>query len=251
MGQLEGKAVLITGAASGIGAATARCFVNEGAQVACVDINEQALKKHCAGLEAAGGAKALPLVCDISDPEAAGRSVAQAVEGLGKLDVLCNIAGIGWLKPDEQETPEGWNRIIAVTLSGAFYMSHQALPHLLRSRGTIINCASTAAHGIPWGAAYSAAKAGVCGLTRSMAITHAKEGLRVNCIAPGPTDTPIADQFTPDFPLDEELMHFMLPLGGQLASPEDMGRTFVMLALPQAKLINGVVLRVDQGARTC
>ena len=159
---VDNKVSLITGAGSGIGKATAIAFANDGAQVICADLNFEAAQKTAANITQSGGTS-LALQVDVSDYTAAHKAVTDAVEYFGRLDVLCNIAGIGTLKHDKNETPELWHKIISVNLTGTFYMSQHALPHLLASKGNIVNCSSRAGtSATPWSAAYSASKGGVC-----------------------------------------------------------------------------------------
>ena len=249
MALLTNKRAVITGAASGIGKATALTFASEGAKIVCLDIQRELLEENTTRISDSGG-EATAIVCDITQRDEVNASIKEAADLLGGIDILCNIAGVGKMVMDIEENQHNWDRTIAVNLSGTFYSSQAALPWLLQERGAIVNCASTAAYGIPWAASYAAAKAGVCGLTRSMALSHGKQGLRVNCVAPGPTDTPIANDFMPPEGYDEALLHFCLPLGNELAQPAQIADAFVFLASSRASNINGVVLNVDGGART-
>lgn len=245
---VKDKISLITGAGSGIGKATAIAFANDGAKVICADLDFEAAQKTAADITDSGGIS-LALQLDVSDYESAAKAVADTVEHFGGLDVLCNIAGIASLKYDENETPELWHKIISVNLTGTFYMSQHALPHLLASKGNIVNCSSRAGtSATPWSAAYSASKGGVCALTRSMAVSHVYQGLRVNCIAPGPTDTPIAGDFMPPEDADRRLMAFIIPLE-KIAEADELANAFVFLASDRASNINGVTLPVDGGSR--
>ena len=137
---------------------------------------------------------------------------AQVVDAYGRIDVLCNIAGIGHFATDEDETLEAWNRVIGVNLTGTYLMSQACLPHLIESQGCIVNTASTAGtHAQPWSSAYSASKGGVIALTQTMAITNGRSGVRVNCIAPGGVETAIGAQFTPPEDVDLTLMARIMP----------------------------------------
>jgi len=248
MSLVENKVSLITGAGSGIGKATAVAFANDGAQVVCADLNFEAAQETAATITNNGGTS-LALQLDVSDYSSAGKAVDDTVKHFGRLDVLCNIAGIGKLKHDKDETPELWHKIISVNLTGTFYMCQHALPHLLASKGNIVNCSSRAGtSATPWSAAYSASKGGVCALTRSMAVSHVYQGLRVNCIAPGPTDTAIATDFMPPEDADRRLMAFIIPLE-KVAHADELANAFVFLASDRASNINGVTLPVDGGSR--
>ena len=135
-------------------------------------------------------ADAISIACDVLDLDQIKVRSSRAVSELGRIDVLCNIAGIGHFAKDEDETPEGWNRVIGVNLNGTYFMSQAALPHLLASGGNIVNSASTAGtHAQPYSSAYSASKGGVISLTQTMAISQGSMGVRVNCVAPGGVDT--------------------------------------------------------------
>jgi len=245
---VRNKITIITGAGSGIGRATAIAFAEDGASVVCADINIGAAQASCETIVANGGT-AIALQVDVSDYDSAAKVIADTIAHFGCLDVLCNIAGIGKTKHDQQETPELWHKILSVNLTGTFYMSQHALPHLLTSKGNIVNCSSRAGtSATPWSAAYSASKGGVCALTRSMAISHVYEGLRVNCVAPGPTHTAIGADFMPPEDADRRLMPFIMPLE-KIADPEELANAFVFLASDRASNINGVTLPVDSGSR--
>ncbi len=244
---LNGKVAAVTGAASGIGQATAIRLAEEGASVACLDLNVDAAGATAATITGAGG-QALAVRCNVADAGDAAAAIAATVERFGHLDVLCNIAGIGHFADDRTETLEWWNRIIGVNLTGTFIMSQAALPHLLETKGTIVNTASTAAmKGQPWSSAYSASKGGVIALTQTMAVNWAKLGVRVNCVAPGGVTTPITDQFT-DVPegADLELMARIMPFS-RFGEPAELASVFAFLASDEASYVNGFVVRVDGG----
>ena len=246
---LKNKTAIITGSASGIGRATAERFSEEGASVVCVDVDLEGAEQTATAITDGGG-KAEALRCDVSDYAATASVIDHVVKHFGRLDILCNIAGIGHLKFDSDETPESWNHVISVNLTGTFYMCQHALPHLLRSKGAIVNCSSTAGtRGAPWSAAYSASKGGVCALTRSLAISHGKQGLRVNCVVPGPVKTPIVNSFMPPEGHDRSLFSFLKAFG-RVGEPSELASAFVFLASDHASYINGVNLRVDGGVKT-
>jgi NAD(P)-dependent dehydrogenase (short-subunit alcohol dehydrogenase family) len=248
MGRFDGKAALVTGAASGIGRATAVRLGSEGAAVACVDRAVGEAEKTAAGINDAGG-RAIAVACDVLELDQIEAAVSRTVAELGRLDVLCNIAGIGHFAKDEDETPEWWNRILGVNLTGTYFMSKAALPHLLEARGAIVNCASTAGtNAQPWSSAYSASKGGVISLTQTMAITHGRQGLRVNAIAPGGVDTPIADQFPAPEGVDLSIMERIMPFT-RMGEPGELAAAFAFLASDDASYVNGIVLRVDGGMK--
>src|SRR5262249_14223935 len=196
--RFRGRKALVTGAASGIGRATAQRLAAEGAAVACLDRDTEGLASTIDAISGAGGTAA-PLVCDLADRSGIPRSVDSAVAAWGGLDVVCNVAGVGGFWMDIGFPLEEWDRLIAINLTATWLVCQAALPTLLdNDRSAIVNTASTAAtDATPYETAYAATKGGVIALTRSLALNHAKAGLRANCVAPGPIDTPIALQYTP------------------------------------------------------
>jgi meso-butanediol dehydrogenase/(S,S)-butanediol dehydrogenase/diacetyl reductase len=248
MDRFQGKVALVTGAASGIGRATAIRLASEGASVACVDRALDGAEATVATITGAGGT-AIAVACDVLDLDQITATVARVVDELGRLDVLCNIAGIGHFAKDEEETPEGWNRILGINLSGTFFMSQAALPHLLASQGNIVNCASTAGtHAQPYSSAYSASKGGVISLTQTMAITQGFQGVRVNCVAPGGVNTAITEQFPMTEDMELSLFARIMPFK-EMGEPENLAAAFAYLASDDASYVNGVILRVDGGMK--
>ena len=247
-GQVQDKVCIVTGAGSGIGRATAVAFAQEGAKVVCLDRLADTAGETAKSIRSAGG-DSVPMQADVSDYDAARRAVADTVAHYGALDVLCNIAGIGKLKFDAEETPELWHRVISVNLTGTFFMSQHALPHLLARKGAIVNCSSRAGtDGIPWGAAYSASKGGVISLTQTMAITQGQHGVRVNCIAPGGVNTAITEQFPMPEDVDLSIFARIMPFK-DFGEPEQLAAAFAFLASDDASYVNGVILRVDGGMK--
>jgi NAD(P)-dependent dehydrogenase (short-subunit alcohol dehydrogenase family) len=244
------RRALVTGAASGIGRATAIRLASEGATVACLDRDEDGLAvtvAEVAGARAAGSARAFG--CDLLARDAVQPRVRAVIAELGGLDVLCNVAGIGGFRLDHEQTLDDWDRILGVNLTGTWLVTQAALPALLESKGAIVNTASTAAtDATPYSSAYAASKGGVVALTRSLAVTHAKSGLRVNCIAPGPIDTPIALQYIPPEGSDLGLIGLILPFG-EMGKPEEVAAVIAFLASGDASHVNGQIVRVDGGKR--
>ena len=183
--RFHGRKVLVTGGASGIGRCTALRLADEGATVVAVDVNAEALAAVAAEADgSAGSIEARP--GDVSTEDGVKAIVSGAVESLGSLDVLANVAGILSFGHSHELTLDEWNRLIAVNLTGTFLMCREALPHLLRTQGNIVNLASTASHaGQPWALAYSATKGGVLAMTRELAVEYAEAGLRCNSVSPG------------------------------------------------------------------
>ena len=237
MNRFDDKIAIVTGAASGIGRATADRLRSEGGTVVGID------RDPVDDVDMA-------IQLDLLDLDAIGPAVAQVIDAYGRIDSLCNIAGLGHFARDEDETPEAWNRVIGVNLTGTYFMSQACLPHLLESQGNIVNTASTAGTDAqPWSSAYSASKGGVIALTRTMAITNGRSGLRVNCVAPGGVETPIAEQFTPPEDVDLTIMSRIMPFH-RPAQPPELAAAFAFLASDDASYCNGIVLRVDGGMQS-
>jgi meso-butanediol dehydrogenase/(S,S)-butanediol dehydrogenase/diacetyl reductase len=236
MNRFENKVAIVTGAASGIGEATAARLRSEGGTVVGID------RDPVSDVDMA-------IQLDLLDLDAIVPAVSQVVDAYGRIDVLCNIAGIGHFSRDEDETIEAWNRVIGVNLTGTFFMSQACLAHLLESGGNIVNTASTAGtNAQPWSSAYSASKGGVIALTQTMASTNGRDGLRVNCIAPGGVETEIYKQFMPPEDVDFTLMAIMEPYH-RPAHASELASAFAFLASDDASYCNGVVLRVDGGTK--
>jgi NAD(P)-dependent dehydrogenase (short-subunit alcohol dehydrogenase family) len=249
LARFAGRRALVTGAASGIGRSTARRLAGEGASVACLDRDADGLAETVDTILASNGA-AFAVVCDLAERGAIAGAVAGAVERLGGLDAVCNIAGVGGFWLDEDFPIDEWDRLIAINLTATWLVCQRSLPHLLATgRGAIVNTASTAAtDATPYETAYAATKGAIIALTRSLAVNHAKAGLRVNCVAPGPIDTPIAAQYTLPPDADRQLLRMITPFGG-MGRPEDVAAAFAFLASDDAAHVNGHVLKVDGGKR--
>jgi NAD(P)-dependent dehydrogenase (short-subunit alcohol dehydrogenase family) len=239
------KVALVTGAGSGIGRAAALLFANEGASVVAADIH-RAAAEETARLIAESGGTAIACEVDVSDPASVGAMVTAAVDAFGQLDWAFNNAGISPTpKPLTEHTPAEWQRVIDVNLSGVFYCLQQELRQMVEqgTGGAIVNTSSgagvVAAPGQPQ---YTAAKHGVLGLTKQAAQEYVRNGIRVNAILPGMTDTPPMREYLEG----NEGMLRMLP-GGRLATPEEVARTAVWLCTDAASYVSGVSLVVDGG----
>lgn len=244
MRRFEGRVVLVTGAASGIGRATALRLAEEGARLLCIDINGDGAQATAASV-----ADSASLRVDVADPAACDGAVAEAVKRFGKLDGLANVAGVGSFGHAAATSDAEWQRVIGINLTGVFQMTRAALPILEKSGGAIVNIASAAGLvATPYAAAYSASKSGVVGLTRSVAAEYARKGVRVNAICPGAVDTPlIAGGFDAIDGVDMDLFSRMTPLIGPTARPEDIAAAVAFLLSGDAQFITGTTLAVDGG----
>lgn len=237
--------VLVTGAASGIGRATAIRLAAEGAQLLCADRNLAGVEETVAMLGGAGVAWLL----DVVDPQACNAAVAETIARFGRIDALANVAGIGGFGHAADIDDASWRRLLDVNLTGVFQMMRAALPHLTAVRGNIVNIASAAGLvGVPYGVAYAASKSGVVGLTKSVAVEYATRGVRVNAVCPGAVDTPlIAGGFDAVEGLEMHLFERLTPLLGAMARPEDIAAAVAFLASDDARFVTGAMLSVDGG----
>ncbi len=242
--RFNGKSVLVTGAASGIGRATALRLAEEGASVVATDINAALLEKL--GVDGRGlPAPLTTMVGDVSSEEGVRTMVASALAELGHLDVLVNVAGVLSFSHTHELSLDEWNRLISVNLTGTFLVCREALPHLLATRGNIVNLASTAAHkGQPWATAYVASKGGVLAFTRSLAVEYAAQGLRVNSISPGGIDTPITGSFQLPPGADIKLLNRVTPIG-KFGTPEGVAAAIAYVASEEASHMNGADIVID------
>ena len=243
-----GKVALITGAGSGIGRETARIVAAEGGSVFGLDIDADRVAETVTEIEAAGGSAAGE-VCDISDPAACAAAVDSVLSRFGRLDVVCNIAGITMMKPVGQVADELWERMLAVNLSGPFYLSRAAVPALIETRGNVVNIASQAAlQGYSHLSAYSASKGGVIALTRAMAVELAPQGIRVNCVCPGSVATNIADSIEWPDEIDPEVTAVMMQRNPPMSQPEEVAYGIAFVASDQASSMTGAVIPIDGGS---
>jgi NAD(P)-dependent dehydrogenase (short-subunit alcohol dehydrogenase family) len=237
---------VISGAASGIGRATALRLAAAGAQIAGIDRDRDGLAEAAAQIAAAGG-RMLALEADVTDLPAIERAVTDAIAALGGLDGAANVAGIGDFTGDVTEIePEVWARVLAINLNGTFHVSRAVIPHLRERGGAIVNVSSQfGLVGCLSSPAYCASKAAVIGLTKAMAIDHADDGIRVNCVCPGPTDTPML-QGTRGLER-ERVRTEHRNLSGRLMRPEEIAATIAFLLSDDAASTTGSVVVVDGG----
>jgi meso-butanediol dehydrogenase/(S,S)-butanediol dehydrogenase/diacetyl reductase len=244
--RFQGKDLFVTGAASGIGRAAALRLAGEGGRVLCADRDDEGAQATAAEIAAAGG-RAESRCLDVTDADACQTAIDETADRFGKLDVLCNIAGIGVHGDFAQLAVEDWQRLLSVNLSGPFYLSKAAIPHLLATRGNIVNMASAAGLvGTAYSAAYSASKGGLVLLTRSLAVEFGRKGVRVNCICPGGVETPMTSSFALPEDFDEKLLHRM-QLVDRIAKPDEIAAMVAYVASDEAKYVNGAALSIDGG----
>jgi meso-butanediol dehydrogenase/(S,S)-butanediol dehydrogenase/diacetyl reductase len=243
------RAVYVTGAASGLGRATALLFGREGAKVFAVDCNGDGVVETVKAIRADGGT-ALGGVADVADAESVQSSIEYMVEQFGGLHVLVNVAGVGKAARFEEIDEREWSRTLGVNLTGVFHTTKAALPHLLQHRGAnIVNVASIAGmRGQAYASAYCASKAGLINFTRSIALEFATRHLRANCIAPAGIRTELINQFIPREDFEPQLVaYYSPPRPGKMWKAEDMAKSIAFLASDDAATINGAVLVCDGG----
>ncbi|MFJ1747411.1 SDR family NAD(P)-dependent oxidoreductase [Streptomyces sp. NPDC088116] len=245
---LQGHSVIVTGAGSGIGRATALRFAQEGAKVLVADLHKENAEQVVTAIEADGGI-ARAVVGDLSDQQVVDQVVATAVDAFGGLDVLVNNAGIMDRMSALADTDDAeWHRVIQVNLTAPFLLTRAALPHMLAAgKGAIVFTASESSlRGSAAGAAYTAAKHGVAGLTKSLAVMYRNEGIRTNAIAPGATATAIQVDARAEAHGPGALRPY-LGLAGNVAAAEEQAAAILFLASDAAANINGAILPVDNG----
>jgi NAD(P)-dependent dehydrogenase (short-subunit alcohol dehydrogenase family) len=246
-GRLAGLTALVTGAGSGIGQAIAHLFAAEGAAILAVGRREAPVAATAAAIRDAGGIAAAAPV-DVADEAAVRALLERLPELLGpRLDVLVNAAGTGSTTTAADTPLEVWERVFAVNARGTFLMSKHALPLLRASHGAIVNVGSVAGIvGLRNRAAYCASKGAVAALTRAMAIDHVREGVRVNCLCPGTTDTPWVARLVAEQGESLDALAARQPLG-RLATAEEIADAALYLASPSASFVTGSQLVVDGG----
>lgn len=243
---VKGLAVLVTGAASGMGQATAEVFAAEGARVAVTDVSGEGARRVADGIRAAGG-EAAAWELDVSDGDAIRDVTAAVAERFGGLDILINNAGVSAFSPiDSADYDEVWTRAVGILLTAHQRLVRAALPHLRKSNSPrIVNIASTEALGATSrDSPYAAAKAGVTGLTRALAVELGPEGITVNCICPGPILTGMTSRLSEE---DRQLFAKRRTALRRYGRPEEVAHMTLSLCLPAASYITGATIPVDGG----
>jgi 2-hydroxycyclohexanecarboxyl-CoA dehydrogenase len=248
--RFDNQTVIVTGGGGGIGGATCRRFAREGASVAVFDLNLEAGEKVAEAIRAEGG-KARAYRCDITDRSSVDAAVAATEAELGPVAVLVNNAGWDVFKPFLKTVPSEWERLIAINLTGALHMLHAVLPGMAeRKRGRIVNVASDAARGGSSGeAVYSACKGGLVALSKTLAREHARQGITVNVVCPGPTDTALlagVAEGARDPAKLLEAFRSAIPLG-RLGQPDDLAGAIAFFGSDDAGFITGQVVSVSGG----
>lgn len=243
--RFTGKVAFVTGAASGIGSATAVAFAAEGARVAILDRTADALRKTEAAVKDAG-AEVLTIACDVSSPDQVHAAVAQVCARFGRLDVAFNNAGVeNKAQPLHEIDVDEWDRILGINLRGTFLcMKHELSQMVRQGGGVVVNTSSGAGiRGVQGGASYAASKHALIGLTRSAALDYAKQNIRVNAVLPGNIETPMMDRFTSG---DLQQAIDLEPVG-RLGRPEEIAEAVLWMSSDLGGFVTGSAIVVDGG----
>ncbi|MTV18955.1 MULTISPECIES: SDR family oxidoreductase [Bradyrhizobium] len=241
--RFEGKVVIVTGAASGIGEATARRFSSEGAKVVLVDREGKALEKVAGELPSD---RTLMQIADVSDSRAVDDMVTSAVKRFGRLDVLVNNAGVHEGGDPAEITNEQWRKVMATDADGVFFGCRAAIRHLEKTKGSIVNTASVSGTGGDWEMSpYNAAKGAVVNLTRALAMDLGKKGIRVNAVCPSLTRTGMTEDMMGDKDLLAKFAE-RIPLG-RVCEPREVAAVIAFLASEDASFMTGANVAVDGG----
>jgi NAD(P)-dependent dehydrogenase (short-subunit alcohol dehydrogenase family) len=246
--EFTNKVAVVTGGAMGIGKAVALLLAEKGAKVTIIDKAEDESKKTVE--ETSSYSEAIAIQADVSKSSEVKNAIEEAVRKFGKIDIVSNNAGIQRYGTVESTSEKDWDNVLNVNLKSVYLVCHFALPYLKKTKGSIVNMTSVQALATQRNvAAYTTSKHGLLGLTRSMALDFAKDGVRVNCVAPGSTDTPMlkwAASLDPNPEKVYEECADMHPLG-RIASPKEVAEVVAFLASEKASFVTGAIYSVDGG----
>jgi 2-hydroxycyclohexanecarboxyl-CoA dehydrogenase len=250
MKRFDNQTIVVTGGGGGIGGATCKRFGAEGARVAVFDLNLEAAEKVASAIRAEGG-QAQAFVCDITHRDSVNAAVQACEAKLGPIDVLVNNAGWDVFKPFTKTEPAQWDKLIAINLTGALHMHHAVLPLMAgRKKGRIVNISSDAARvGSSGEAVYAACKGGLVAFSKTIAREHARHGITVNVVCPGPTATALFDDYKQGAGNPEKLMEAFtrsIPLG-RIGQPDDLPGAILFFASDDAAYVTGQVISVSGG----
>lgn len=244
--KMKGKAALVTGAASGLGRATALALGRAGADLCLVDLNAAGLEETADQLRALG-VRVLAHATDLAEPGHCPAAVAAAVEAFGRLDALCNVAGIIVMCNAHEMRAADWQKTLAVNLSAPFYLIQAAIPHLLKAQGAVVNVTSSAAFlGEAYAAAYCATKAGLNHLTKALAMEYVHQPIRFNAVAPGGMATNISTTLKMPEGVDYALIKRYSGLRG-MVEVDDVAEMVAFLASDAGRSYHGACISIDRG----
>lgn len=245
-GEFDGKVVVVTGAASGLGRAASVRFAKEGAQVCLVDLNADGLEETAKQITDAGG-RCTQYSGDLGLTSSCADAVNAAIEAFGRLDVLCNVAGMLRFHALADVTTDEWNKLFAANVTAPFFMMQAAMPHLVAAHGNVVNVASTAAFiGQSYSAPYAATKAALLSLTKSLAMEFIKSSVRINAIAPGGMMTEMVKGLA--FPEGADIDMILRYCGFRPPNtPEDIVEPLLFLASERARAVHGACYTADNG----
>jgi NAD(P)-dependent dehydrogenase (short-subunit alcohol dehydrogenase family) len=253
--RVKDKVTVITGAGTGIGRACMELFAREGATVVGVSRTQKNLDEALVAVHALGG-RGMVIAKDLSRPESADEIVAETVAAYGRVDILVHSASVGWswqekspgsMSPLDETTPEKWREVIGFNLDATAFVNRACLRQMMKQgKGSIVNVASISGlFGMPTAHTYCAAKGGVINLTRALATTYAKDGVRTNCVCPGYTDTPMIESVMNVF--DDPAVGAAITPMARAGTPEEMAYGCLYLASDEASYCNGTILVIDGG----
>lgn len=246
MDEFHGKVVLVTGAASGLGRAASVRFAAEGANVCLVDLNGEGIAETADAIGAAGGT-CVSFAADLGQQPNCAAAVASAVDTFGRLDVLCNIAGVLRMHPLAEISVQDWDRLLSANLSAPLFMIQAAMPHLVAAHGNVINVVSTAAFlGQAYMAPYGATKAALLSLTRSLAMEFMHKPVRINALAPGGMLTPMATGLKIPDGLEMDLVGRYMGIRPP-SEIDDILEPLLFLASDRARSVHGACYSADNG----